>query len=95
MTQISEHSNQGIVKLIEQYVRKGSKVLIQGKLETRKFTDQNGTEKYLTEVVLRPYNGEIVLLDGKPNNGANCVDQHNQEKANAYQTEPDGDSIPF
>jgi single-strand DNA-binding protein len=56
-------TNQGLIKVIENYVKKGSKLYIEGKLETRKWTDQSGVEKYATEVVLRPYAGELTLLD--------------------------------
>lgn len=57
--------NEGLVNVVEQYLRKGSKVYIEGQLETRKWTDQQGVEKYATEVVLRPYRGELTLLDGR------------------------------
>jgi single-strand DNA-binding protein len=57
--------NQPLVSLAEQYLRKGSKVYLEGQLETRKWTDQSGVEKYSTEVVLRPYKGEMTMLDGR------------------------------
>ena len=57
--------NDKLVEIIEKYVHKGSKVYIEGQLETRKWTDSSGTEKYSTEVVLRPYRGEIIFLDSK------------------------------
>lgn len=57
--------NQGLNKVIQSYVNKGSKIYIEGQLETRKWTDSNGIEKYTTEIVLRPYRGELVLLDSK------------------------------
>jgi aspartate/methionine/tyrosine aminotransferase/single-stranded DNA-binding protein len=53
------------VRLAEQYLRKGSKVYIEGKLETRKWQDQSGQDRYSTEVVLRPYAGELTFLDGR------------------------------
>lgn len=62
--------NQPLVGLSEQYLRKGSKVYIEGQLETRKWTDQNGQEKYSTEVVLRPYKGELTMLDSRGEGGA-------------------------
>jgi single-strand DNA-binding protein len=52
-----------LVDLAEKYLRKGSKVYLQGKLETRKWQDKNGQDRWTTEVVLRPYAGEVVLLD--------------------------------
>ena len=61
--------NEPLAKIAEQYLRKGSKVYIEGQLETRKWTDQAGVEKYTTEVVLRPYRGELTLLDGRNEGG--------------------------
>lgn len=52
-------------KYAEQYLRKGSKVYIEGKLETRKWTDQQGVEKYTTEVIIGPFNGVLLGLDGR------------------------------
>jgi single-strand DNA-binding protein len=57
--------NEHIGKVIEQYVHKGSKVYLEGALQTRKWTDKDGVEKYSTEVVLSRFNGTLVLLDGK------------------------------
>ncbi len=57
--------NQGLVKVIESYVKKGSKIYIEGQLETRKWTDKDGQEKYSTEIVLRPFRGELTLLGSK------------------------------
>ncbi|MEH7827636.1 single-stranded DNA-binding protein [Gemmobacter denitrificans] len=54
-----------LAKIAEQYLRKGSKVYIEGQLETRKWQDQSGQDRYTTEIVLRPYRGELTLLDGK------------------------------
>ena len=56
--------NEPIGKIAEQYLRKGSKVYIEGQLETRKWQDQAGADKYSTEVVLRPFSGSLTLLDG-------------------------------
>jgi len=55
--------NEPIAKVAENYLRKGSKVYLEGQLETRKWTDQSGVEKYTTEVVLRPYTGQLTMLD--------------------------------
>ena len=58
--------NEGLVRVAEQYLRKGSKVYIQGKLETRKWQDQSGQDRYSTEIVLKPFNGVLTMLpDGK------------------------------
>lgn len=61
--------NDNLVKLCESYLRKGSKVYIEGQLETRKWQDQSGQEKYSTEVVLRPFRGEITMLDSRAGGG--------------------------
>ncbi len=57
-----------LTKIAEQYLRKGSKVYIEGQLETRKWQDQSGQDRYTTEIVLRPYRGELTLLDGRGDN---------------------------
>ena len=54
-----------LARIAEQYLRKGSKVYIEGQLETRKWQDQSGQDRYTTEVVLRPYRGELTLLDSR------------------------------
>ena len=59
--------NEHVLNVAEQYLRKGSKVYIEGQLETRKATDQSGAERYFTEVVLRPYKGELTILDSRDN----------------------------
>jgi single-strand DNA-binding protein len=56
--------NDNLCKVVEQYVRKGSKLYIEGQLQTRKWTDQSGAEKYSTEVVLQGFNGTLTMLDG-------------------------------
>jgi single-strand DNA-binding protein len=53
-----------LVRIAEQYLRKGSKVYLEGQLQTRKWQDQSGQDKYSTEIVLSPYGGKLVLLDG-------------------------------
>ena len=61
--------NENLAKIAEQYLKKGSKVYIEGQLETRKWQDQSGAEKYTTEVVLRQFRGELTLLDGREGGG--------------------------
>jgi single-strand DNA-binding protein len=58
-----------LARIAEQYLRKGSKVYIEGQLETRKWQDQSGADRYSTEVVLRPYRGELTLLDSAGGSG--------------------------
>ena len=57
--------NENLAKVAEQYLRKGSKVYIEGALQTRKYTDKDGAEKYTTEVVLQKFRGELTMLDGR------------------------------
>lgn len=61
--------NQGIATVCERYLKKGAKVYIEGQLETRKWTDKDGIEKYSTEVVLRPFRGELTMLDSRGGEG--------------------------
>ena len=61
--------NENLARIAEQYLRKGSTVYVEGQLQTRKWTDQQGVEKYTTEVVLQRYRGELTLL-GSRNEGA-------------------------
>ncbi|GAB5387556.1 MAG: single-stranded DNA-binding protein [Alphaproteobacteria bacterium] len=57
--------NQGLIRVVEQYLKKGSKVYVEGQLETRKWQDQNGQDRYTTEVVLRNYGGTLTFLDSR------------------------------
>ncbi|HEX7073772.1 MAG TPA: single-stranded DNA-binding protein [Hyphomicrobiaceae bacterium] len=57
--------NENLCKVAEQYLRKGSKVYIEGQLQTRKWQDQSGQERYTTEVVLQGFNGTLTMLDGR------------------------------
>ncbi len=57
--------NENLGRVAKSYLRKGSKVYLEGQLQTRKWTDQNGNDKYTTEVVLQRFRGELVLLDSR------------------------------
>jgi single-strand DNA-binding protein len=61
--------NEGLCKVAEQYLKKGAKVYIEGQLQTRKWTDQAGVEKYSTEVVLQGFNSSLTMLDGRSSGG--------------------------
>ncbi|WP_347138832.1 single-stranded DNA-binding protein [Paracoccus sp. SSK6] len=56
---------EGLVGVVERFLKKGSKVFIEGKLETRKWQDQAGNDRYSTEVVIRPFSGTLEMLDGR------------------------------
>jgi single-strand DNA-binding protein len=58
-----------LCKIVEQYLKKGAKVYIEGALQTRKWTDQSGVEKYSTEVVLQGFNSTLTMLDGRSGGG--------------------------
>jgi len=57
--------NEGIGRIVEQYCKKGTKVYLEGQIQTRKYNDQSGTEKYITEIVLQRFRGELTLLDSR------------------------------
>jgi single-strand DNA-binding protein len=94
--------NDKLVEIVERYVKKGSKLYIEGQLETRKWTDKDGQEKYTTEVVLRPYRGEITMLDSAGKGGG--ASMSGPDEAAAFGSSSGGsigssadldDSIPF
>jgi single-strand DNA-binding protein len=62
--------NEGLCKVAEQYLKKGAKIYIEGQLQTRKWTDQAGVEKYSTEVVLQGFNSNLTMLDGRSGGGS-------------------------
>jgi single-strand DNA-binding protein len=66
---------EGIVRVAEQYLKKGSTVYIEGKLQTRKWQDQSGADKYSTEIVLQGYDGVLTMLGGKADGGGQSGDQ--------------------
>ena len=61
--------SEGLVRVAEQYLRKGSKVYLEGKLQTRKWQDQSGQDKYSTEIVLQGFDATLVMLDGRGEGG--------------------------
>ena len=61
--------SEGLVSVAERYLRKGSKVYVEGQLQTRKWQDQQGNDRYSTEIVLRGFNGTLTMLDGAPGGG--------------------------
>ncbi len=88
--------SEGLVRVAEQYLRKGSKVYIEGQLETRKWQDQSGQDRYSTEITLRGYNSSLTMLDGK-SEGGSSGDSYNASP-NAGDAQAGGgfdDEIPF
>lgn len=87
--------NEGLVKVVESYVRKGSKLYIEGQLQTRKWTDKDGADRYSTEVVLQRYRGEIVLLSEKSSDDATPARRGDDQRLNdAYKPPARGASTP-
>lgn len=81
--------NQGLVTIVERYLKKGSKVYLEGQLETRKWTDQqSGQEKYSTEVVLRPYRGELTMLDTRGGSGEGSYNRDSDNMSGGYGSGP-------
>lgn len=76
--------NEGIAKIAEQYLRKGSTVYIEGQIETRKWQDQSGADKYTTEIVLRPFRGELTLLGGRGDDGEQRDTPREQPRNDGY-----------
>ena len=91
--------NEALVRIAEQYLTKGSTVYIEGQLETRKWQDQSGQDKYSTEVVLRPYNGTLTLLGGRGGNAGGGQSQPDTQTNGTarYDDKPqmDDTEIPF
>lgn len=89
--------NEGLAKVAEAYLKKGSSVYIEGQLQTRKWTDKDGAEKYSTEIVLQAFNGALVLLGGKDPTSAE-PDRAAQFKDAVKQAFPNAgldDAVPF
>jgi single-strand DNA-binding protein len=61
--------SEGLVAVAEKYLKKGAKVYVEGKLESRKWTDKDGHERYTTEIVLRPYRGQLIMLEPRDDLG--------------------------
>lgn len=84
--------NEGLCGVAEKYLRKGSKVYIEGSLATRKWQDQHGQDRYSTEVVLQGFGGKLVLLDGVNNDQGGQRDQRGQGAGNNHsQSNPGSD----
>lgn len=88
--------NEGLVNIIKSYVKKGSKLYVEGSLQTRKWSDQSGVEKYTTEIILQNYNSSIILLDNKNSNNHsdNEPTQTKADNINFNNSELD-DEMPF
>lgn len=76
--------NENLGRIAEQYLRKGSTVYIEGQLETRKWQDQSGQDRYTTEIVLRQFRGEMTLLGGRGDGGGGSGPDYDQDRGGSY-----------
>jgi single-strand DNA-binding protein len=90
--------SEGLAKIAEQYIKKGSSVYIEGQLQTRKWTDKDGVDKYSTEIVLQGFNATLTLLGGKPDGTAerpaNTEQEFKKEVKQHFGRDLD-DEVPF
>ncbi len=85
---------EGLVGLVKNYIKKGSKLYIEGQLQTRKWVDNNGQEKYTTEIVLQGFNSKLILLDSKVGASTFKTNNNNHGMPNFDNSELD-DEIPL
>jgi len=89
--------SEGLCKIAEQYLKKGSKVLLQGKIQTRKWQDKDNNDRYSTELVLQGFDAKLIMLDGpadKPAQDRTSYDDRSADKP-SFHDDLDSDSIPF
>lgn len=99
--------NENLVKVVEQYLKKGAKIYIEGQLQTRKWQDQNGNDRYTTEIVLQKYRGELQMLDSRGEGGGSrqqvsdqsggygSPDQGNNNQSDGGFSRQLDDDVPF
>lgn len=91
--------NDGLVRICEQYLKKGSKVFVSGKMKTRKYQDQSGADRYSTEIVLQGFGGTLTMLDGPSAGGNQSGGGYDSGSAGGNYDAPPArdleDSIPF
>ena len=93
---------EGLVNIVEKYVKKGSKIYCEGELQTRKWVDQDGNDRYTTEVILQGYNSNLTLLDSRNNNledqsndSSESPDSTDSIQSKNLNTSDTDDDIPF
>lgn len=89
--------SEGLCKVAEQYLRKGSKVYLEGQLQTRKWQDKEGNDRYSTEVVLQGFNATLVMLDGKQERGADNPEPQRpvMDSSPSFARDELNDEVPF
>jgi single-strand DNA-binding protein len=85
----------GLVNVVKQYLKKGSKVYIEGQLQTRKWQDKTGKDNYVTEIVLNPFNSTLIMLDEIKSNGSQSDEVFNTLLYTPVVSETLDDEIPF
>ncbi len=86
--------NEGLVGVVKKYLKKGSKVYVEGKMQTRQYTDKDGNEKYATEIVMSGFDAKLIMLDGKKESSATDAITDEVKKQFPGATVID-DEIPF
>ena len=89
--------NEGLVSVVQQYLKKGAQVYIEGQLSTRKWKDeQSGQDKYSTEIIIQGYNSSLTMLGGGPQNNIASADTNQSSENNSPTSQNDlDDDIPF
>ena len=87
--------NKNLADVAEKYLKKGAKVYVEGQLQTRKWTDKDGAEKYSTEVVLQNFRGELTMLDGRNGGEGGGGSRGAGEAPASFQRDEMDDEIPF
>ena len=88
-------TSEPLVRIAEQYLKKGSKVFLEGQLQTRKWEDKDGIEKYTTEVVLQNFNGNLTMLGGRNDNSSGDFGNDSISSESASISSDMDDDIPF
>ena len=93
--------NEGLVNVVQQYLKKGAQIYVEGQLSTRKWKDeQSGQDKYSTEILIQGYNSSLTMLGGgsggiQNDNTSQAISKNSDDKSQVQQNDPDDDEIPF
>ena len=93
--------NEGLVNVVQQYLKKGAQIYVEGQLSTRKWKDeQSGQDKYTTEILIQGYNSSLTMLGGgsggiQNDNTSQAISKNSDDKSQVQQNDPDDDEIPF
>lgn len=82
--------NENLAKVAEQYLKKGAKVYLEGQLQTRRWTDQQGNDKYTTEIVLQKFRGELQMLDSRSDGQQSGQQRQSQQSSQSYSQQSAG-----